>query len=268
MDNKALSEVFAKLKERHPLVHHITNYVTVNDCANITMCIGAAPVMADAAEEVRDMVAVSSALVLNIGTLNPLQVESMLLAGREANRLHVPIVLDPVGAGATKYRTLTALTLLEELDVTVIKGNAGEIGVLAGTGGEVRGVDSMGVSGDRLQVAESFAKDVCTCVVMSGPTDIVTDGRRTMLVDNGHEMMGRISGTGCMASSILGAFSAVAEDRVTGATAALTAFGIAGELASKKGPGPYAFKNALFDETAALTPGRVRELARVRTARA
>jgi hydroxyethylthiazole kinase len=224
--------------------------------------------MADAADEVKEMVAISSVLVLNIGTLNPSQVESMLMAGREADRLNIPIVLDPVGAGATRYRTRTALTLLEELKVAVLKGNAGEIGVLAGTGGEVRGVDSVGVSGDRLQVAESLAKDLGTCVVMSGPTDIVTDGRTTMLVDNGHEMMGRISGTGCMASSIVGAFTAVTEEHVMGATAALAAFGIAGELAARKGPGPYSFKGALFDETAALTPERLREKARVRTARA
>ncbi|MBI0582855.1 MAG: hydroxyethylthiazole kinase [Methanomassiliicoccus sp.] len=262
MEASTFSELFRRLREMRPLVHHITNYVTVNDCANITMFIGAAPVMAEAKEEVADMVSMAGALVLNIGTLRREQVDSMLIAGHRANELGVPVIMDPVGAGATRYRTEVAAKLMQELEIAIIKGNAGEIGTLAGTGGTVRGVESGGMSGDPVQVCRSLAAASGSVVVMSGPADIVTDGRRTVLVDNGHEMMGRISGTGCMASSLVGAFAAVSEDRVSTSAAALVAFGIAGERAAAVPRAPYAFKAALLDEVAALTPA---DLAEART---
>ena len=265
MLNQQLSEAFFSLRNKRPLVHHITNYVTVNDCANITMCIGGAPVMADAAEEVEEMVSMAGSLVLNIGTLNDRQVDSMLLAGMEANERGIPIVLDPVGAGATRYRTETAHRLMEKLDISIIKGNAGEIGVLAGTGGIVRGVDSGGVTGDPLVITMELARSSGSVVIMSGPTDIVSDGQWTYLVDNGHQLMGKVSGTGCMASSIVGAFAAVTKDRTVGAVAAPAAFGIAGENASRRAYSPYSFKVALFDETASLTPESLAERSKVRS---
>ncbi len=144
MKNTKISELFARVREKRPLVHHITNYVTVNDCANITISVGAAPVMADAPEEVCEMVTFAGALVLNIGTLNKGQIESMLLAGGMANDRRIPIILDPVGAGATRFRTESAQRLLDELKITILKGNAGEIGILAGAEAYVRGVDSHG----------------------------------------------------------------------------------------------------------------------------
>ncbi len=266
MNGEQFSEILARVREKRPLVHHITNYVTVNDCANVTLCIGAAPVMAEAREEMADMVSLAGALVLNIGTLRSEQVESMLIAGRRANELRIPIVLDPVGAGATKYRTEVAQRLLKELRVSILKGNAGEIGVLAGSGGVVRGVDSGGMSGEPVSVSRELASSLGLTVVMSGPTDIVTDGRRTLLVDNGHELMGRISGTGCMASSLVAAFAAVADDHVTSSAAALAAFGIAGESAARRARGPYAFKSALMDEVASLTPSAMTERVRIREA--
>jgi hydroxyethylthiazole kinase len=266
MNGKASSDLLIKLRKERPLVHHITNYVTVNDCANITMCIGGAPVMAEAGEEVAEMVSLAGSLVLNIGTLRGEQVDAMLIAGKEANRLNIPIVLDPVGAGATRYRTETAHRLLKDLEISILKGNAGEIGVLAGTGGTVRGVDSIGVVGRPVDVCQEFAKAIGAVVVMSGPTDIVTDGRRTILVDNGHAMMGRISGTGCMASSIVGAFAAISKDHVLSSVAGLTAFGIAGERAARTGHGPCSFKNALFDAVSSLGPEDVRAESRVRFA--
>ncbi|MDD1694987.1 MAG: hydroxyethylthiazole kinase, partial [Methanoregula sp.] len=137
MKKQQISDLFSLVREKRPLVHHITNYVTVNDCANITLCAGGAPVMADAADEVEEMAAIASALVLNIGTLNPVQIESMVLAGRMANDRKIPVILDPVGAGATQYRTKTARRLLDTLDIAIIKGNAGEIGVLAGAEAKV-----------------------------------------------------------------------------------------------------------------------------------
>jgi hydroxyethylthiazole kinase len=264
MNGKASADLLIKLRKERPLVHHITNYVTVNDCANITMCIGGTPVMADAMEEVAEMVSLAGSLVLNIGTLRSEQVDAMLVAGKEANRLDIPIVLDPVGVGATKYRTETAQLLLKELRISVLKGNAGEIGVLAGTGGTVKGVDSIGIVGRPVDVCREYAKRLGAVVVMSGTTDIVTDGDLTVLVDNGHEMMGSISGTGCMASSIVGSFAAVSKDHVPSSVAGLASFGIAGERAARSSKGPYSFKNALFDAVSALRPEDVRADTRTR----
>lgn len=265
MDTGTLSELLRILREKRPLVHHITNYVTVNDCANVTLFIGAAPVMAEAREEVADMVSLAGALVLNIGTLGKEQVDSMFIAGHKANELGVPIILDPVGAGATRYRTEVAARMLQQLSINIIKGNAGEIGTLAGTGGVVRGVDSEGITGDPVQACRGLADMTGATVVMSGAADIVTDGKRTVMVDNGHAMMGRISGTGCMASSLVGAFAATSGDRVAASMAALAAFGIAGERAARNVAGPYAFKAALMDEVAALTPDDLRRHTRTRS---
>ncbi len=265
MKSKKFSDLFTRLRENRPLVHHITNYVTVNDCANVTIAAGAAPVMADAPEEVCEMVTFAGALVLNIGTLNRGQIESMILAGGMANDRKIPVILDPVGAGATRFRTDSALRILDELEITILKGNAGEIGVLAGAEAHVRGVDSFGMTGDPVSIARQFAKRAGLTVVISGVTDIVTDGDRILLVDNGHPMMGSISGTGCMAASVTGAFAAVSDDPVIAAATALAAFGIAGEKAASGSRGPYTFKVALFDELAALQPNDLVSGAKIRT---
>jgi hydroxyethylthiazole kinase len=265
MTNKKFSDIFADVREKHPLVHHITNYVTVNDCANINIAAGGSPIMADAPEEVSEMVAVSGALVLNIGTLNKGQVESMILAGGMANDRQIPVILDPVGAGATRFRTNTALRLLDELKITILKGNAGEIGVLAGAEAKVKGVESCGMTGDPVRIARKFADLSGITVVISGATDIITDGKRVLLVENGHPLMGCISGTGCMAASLAGACAAVSDDPVIASATALAAFGLAGEKAAAYAHGPFSFKTALFDEMAALTPEELQSGARVRT---
>jgi hydroxyethylthiazole kinase len=265
MRQKDHSDLFTAVREKRPLVHHITNYVTVNDCANITICAGGAPVMADGPEEVEEMAAVAGALVLIIGSLNKAQIESMILAGGMANDRKIPVVLDPVGAGATRFRTETVQRLLDELKVSILKGNAGEIGVLAGAGGKVRGVDSHGLAGDVVSIAKDYAKCAKLVVTVSGATDIVTDGKRVVLVENGHPMMGSISGTGCMAASVTGAFAAVTDDMVLASAAAFAAFGIAGERAAAGARGPFTFKTALFDELAALTPAALTKGAKIRT---
>lgn len=264
MDNKTISSLFSEVRARKPLVHHITNYVTVNDCANVTICIGAAPVMAHAVDEVAEMVSVAGALVLNIGTLDNGQIESMLRAGVTANGLHIPIVLDPVGAGATRLRTNSTKRLLHDLDIAVLKGNAAEIAVIAGAEGTIKGVDSVDVRGDPKEIAGRLAKELGITVVISGPTDIVADGERTLLVDNGHPLMGKVSGTGCMASSITGAFVAVSKDHVAASASALATFGVAGEKAAQRCHAPYSFKIALFDELFGLTPEELEKMARVR----
>jgi len=261
-----LGTLLGDLRAKRPLVHHITNAVTINDCANATIAIGGAPVMAEAMEEVAEMVTIADALVLNIGTLSRQQILSMIEAGHAANQKGIPIILDPVGAGATTMRTESSRILLEELKIAVLKGNAGEIGVLAGADAKVRGVDSCGISGDIAVVAKAFAKEKGIVVAVSGKTDIATDGRRTVFVENGHERMGRLSGTGCMAASLTGAFSAVTEDRVAAAAAAFSAFGIAGELAAPGAAGPYSYRSALVDRVAALTPADITKHARIRFA--
>jgi hydroxyethylthiazole kinase len=265
MRQKDLSDLFTAVREKRPLVHHITNYVTVNDCANITICAGGAPVITDAPEEVEEMAAVAGALVLNIGTLNKEQIESMILAGGMANDRKIPVILDPVGAGATRFRTETVQRLLDELKISVLKGNAGEIGVLAGAGGKVRGVDSHGLAGDVAAITKDYAKSAKLVVTVSGATDIVTDGKRVLLIENGHPLMGSISGTGCMAASVTGVFAAVTDDMVMASAAAFAAFGIAGERAAAGARGPFTFKTALFDELAALTPAALTQGAKIRT---
>ncbi len=252
------------IRQNKPLIHHITNYVTVNDCANITLCIGASPVMSHAWEEVEEMVSHAGALVLNIGTLDSYQGKSMLLAGRAANDLGIPIVVDPVGTGATRYRTDFMSCLIAELQISVIKGNAGEIGMLAGADAQVRGVDSGDVKGDLRGIARDFALETGITIVISGTTDIVSNGNRVIAVENGHPMMGRISGTGCMATSIIASFAAVQRDMAEASAASLAAFGIAGERAAANPSGPGSFKTALFDHLSLLTPAELARDAKIR----
>ncbi len=266
MDNRSFSSLLTDVRAKRPLVHHITNYVTVNDCANVTICAGAAPVMAHSSDEVVEMVTMAGALVLNIGTLDSAQIESMLRAGTKANELNISVILDPVGAGATRFRTNSVNRLLHDLNITVLKGNAAEIATLAGVKGDIKGVDSYGVKGEPLDIAKGLATALSLTVAISGPTDIVTDGKRTLLVDNGHPLMGKVSGTGCMASSVIGAYTAVSKDYVTATAAALSAFGLAGEKAFEKCCGPASFKVALLDELYCLTPEEFEKGARVREA--
>ncbi|UUX91293.1 hydroxyethylthiazole kinase [Methanoplanus endosymbiosus] len=247
MDSQDIFGLLDKVRAEKPLIHHITNYVTVNDCANITICAGASPVMAHYPDDAEEMAAIAGALVLNIGTLSPELVDAMIIAGKRANETGVPVILDPVGAGATKIRTESTFKILKEVRISVIKGNAGEISVIAGTGGVVRGVDSGGISGEPLKAAEACSDLTGATVLMTGPTDIVTDGRRSYSVSNGHPMMGSLSGTGCMAASLCGSFAPVADDLLISSLAAAVTFGIAGEIAGSSCRGPYSFRTELFD---------------------
>jgi hydroxyethylthiazole kinase len=254
----------SRIKALKPLVHHITNWVTIYDCANVTRCIGALPVMAHASEEVEDMTGIANALVLNIGTLTPSLVRSMLLAAKRANEKKIPVVLDAVGAGATKLRTAKAKEILEKVRVDIIKGNAGEIATLAGAKAEVKGVESMGIEGERKDIARTLAKKYKATVVMTGKEDIVSDGRRTYVVANGHAMMGSIVGTGCMATSVIGAFAAVENDYAKAAAYALVCFGIAGEIAAEKIRGPGSFKERFYDELYNLDENTIGSMQKLR----
>jgi hydroxyethylthiazole kinase len=243
------------LRERKPLVHQITNYVVMNETANATLALGALPVMAHAREEVEEMVALADALVLNIGTLSPHWVDAMLAAGKGANARGTPVVLDPVGAGATSYRTETARRILDEVDVTVLRGNAGEIATLVGVEAEVRGVESIGAGGEPAELAREAARALGVVASVTGPVDHVSDGQAALAVANGHELLAAVSGTGCMSSAVTGCFlAAKPEDPLAAAAEALAAFGVAGEDAAVGAKGPGSFHVNLYDALAALDP--------------
>ena len=255
-----------ELRERKPLVHQITNYVVMNETANATLALGALPVMAHAREEVEEMVALAGALVLNIGTLSPHWVEAMLLAGRAANAAGIPVVLDPVGAGATRYRTETAKRLLEEVDVSILRGNAGEIATLVGAEAEVRGVESIESALEPRELAERAAS-LAGAAAVTGRVDYVSDGERLVAVENGHALLGSVTGTGCMATAMIGCFAAVAAgDPVAAAANGLAAFGVAAEAAAEGARGPGTFHAGLYDALAALDPETLDARARVREA--
>ncbi|MBA3347461.1 MAG: hydroxyethylthiazole kinase [Actinobacteria bacterium] len=244
----------ATLRERRPLVHNITNYVVMNETANAILALGALPVMAHARNEVREMVGLAGALVLNIGTLDDDWVESMLLAGAAANGAGVPVVLDPVGAGATKYRTDTAKRILDVVDVAVLRGNAGEIGTLVGAAAEVRGVESIDAGGDAAELAREAARSLDVVAAVTGAVDHVSDGKRTIAVANGHPLLASITGTGCISTALTGCFLAANEDPLLAAAEALVALGVAGEDAAVDAKGPGSFHVGLYDALAALDP--------------
>ena len=252
------------LRERKPLVHQITNYVVMNETANATLALGALPVMAHAREEVEEMVGLAGALVLNIGTLSPHWVDAMVAAGRTANAVGVPVVLDPVGAGATRYRTDTAKRILTEVDVTVLRGNQGEVATLVGVAAEVRGVESISAGDDPARLARTAARSLGLVASVTGPIDQVSDGERVLAVANGHELLASVTGTGCMSSAITGCFLAVKQDEPLEAAAeALAAFGVAGEDAAREAKGPGSFHVGLYDALAALDPETLDGRARI-----
>jgi hydroxyethylthiazole kinase len=241
------------LRDHKPLVHQITNYVVMNETANATLALGAFPVMAHAGEEVEEMVRLASALVLNIGTLSEHWVESMLLAGVAANGRGIPVVLDPVGVGATEYRTTTARRILDLVDVTVLRGNAGEVATLVGAQAEVRGVESISTGLAPAELAQEAARRLGVIASVTGPVDHVSDGERVLSVANGHELLATVTGTGCMSSAITGCFLAGKPgEPLEAAAEALAAFGVAAEDAAAGAGGPGTFHARLYDALYAL----------------
>ena len=243
-------ETLRKITHEKPLVHHLTNYVTVNLVANTTLSTGALPVMAHAREEVAEMVGLASALVVNIGTLDATFVEAVMLAGKRANERGIPVVLDPVGAGATSFRTKTAERLLSDLEIAVVCGNAGEIATIAGLEAEVRGVESL--AGDARQAAMKAAGSLGVTVAATGETDYVSDGERTLAVSNGHPLMGRVVGSGCASTAAVGCFAAVSGGEAETVAHALAYFGRAGEVAAERAEGGGTFEPRFLDALDAL----------------
>lgn len=228
-------EIFQKdlelIREKAPLIHNITNFVVMNNTANALLAIGASPVMAHAIEEVADMVKIASALVINMGTLEHDWVQSMIVAGKAANAKGIPVVFDPVGVGATPYRSQAAAEILQHVKPTIIRANASEIMSLARVNVQTKGVDSTNSADDAITSAKILAKETGAIVVVSGAVDVITDGENVKRVLNGHPLMGRVTGMGCTATAILAAFAAVEKNAFDAAYFGMTAMGIAGEIA-------------------------------------
>ncbi len=244
---KSFGDILEKVRAEKPLVHHITNIVVANDNANCMLAVGALPVMAYAPEEVEEMVAQAQALVVNLGTLTGEVVKSAILAAKKAEMLKIPVILDPVGAGATSFRTRSALQVLEAAKVSVLRGNRAEIASLLGMQALVRGVESGKVEEEPQVIAEKANLRFGAVVAVTGEVDWVSDGKRIVRVFNGHPLLTRVTGTGCMVTSLCGAFCAVEEDFLMASAVALSFLGVCAEIAVPFSSGPASFKNRLFD---------------------
>lgn len=240
-------ELLERVRSKKPVVHHLTNWVTIYDCANIVKTLGASPVMAHAKEEVAEMAKIASALVLNIGTLTVDFVEAMKIAALSANQKGIPVVLDVCGAGATRLRDAKSLELLDKVKIDIIKGNISEIARIGGEKVKTKGVDSGSVAKDMQALARWLAWERKCTVVVTGKVDVVANKEKIYFIKNGHPMMTHVVGTGCMAASVIGSFAAVETDLAYAAAAGLACFGIAAECAAKISCGPATFKEKLFD---------------------
>lgn len=267
---KQIGDILKSIRATKPLIYHITNYVTVNDCANITLAVGASPIMADDLGEAADITSISSALVLNMGTLNERTIESMLAAGKQANAIKIPVVFDPVGAGASELRNKTVERILREVKVSVLRGNMSEIRFLAGLHATTKGVDA---SDADLQggleighsIAETTAKKYGCVVAITGPTDILSDGRRTILLQNGTKLLSNVTGTGCMCTSLVGSFCGASKDFLAAAAGGVLCMSLAGELAAEQAgeTGNGSFHMAIFDAVSKMTAATMERRAKI-----
>ena len=258
-------DMFENVRKKNPLIHNITNYVTVNDCANIVIACGASPIMADDKDEVADITTICAGLNINIGTLNSRTIASMLIAGKRANELGHPVVFDPVGAGASKLRTDTAMQLLENVKLSIIRGNISEIKTLASGSGTTKGVDADladKVTEENLDEVVSFAKAFAAktgaVIAITGSIDIVADSKKAYCIRNGHPMMSSITGTGCQLSAMTAAFVTANPDHpLEAAAAAVCAMGYAGEVAHSRLTeldGNSTYRNYIIDAIYNMTP--------------
>lgn len=257
--------IFENVRKKCPLIHNITNYVTVNDCANIVIACGASPIMSDDKNEVADITAICAGLNINIGTLNSRTIESMIIAGKTSNQLNHPVMFDPVGAGASKLRTETAIKLVEEVKFAVIRGNISEIKTLASGSGTTKGVDADVADkvteeniDEVIAFAKEFAKKTGAVIAITGAIDIVANGEKAYCIRNGHPMMSFITGTGCQLSAMTAAFVTANPNDVLEATAAaVSAMGYAGEIAHgrlTKMDGNSTYRNYIIDAIYNMTP--------------
>ncbi len=247
-----------RIRAEAPLVHNITNYVVMNTTANALLAIGASPVMAHAAEEVEEMAGLARALVINIGTLSPAWVEAMARAGRRARAKGIPVVLDPVGAGATQFRTAVVHRLLQHAPPSIIRGNASEIRAVLYAEDATKGVDSRHASEEALEAARVLSEHCHAVVCVSGATDLIVSERSVIRVANGHPMMPRVTGLGCTATALVGAFAAVNSSPWRATAHAMAVMGIAGELAAERSAGPGSLQTYLLDALYTLGESDIR----------
>jgi hydroxyethylthiazole kinase len=251
------------IRQQAPVVHNITNYVVMNNTANALLALGASPVMAHAREEVEEMVNIASALVINIGTLSESWIYSMFKAVVQARKKGIPIIIDPVGAGATTFRTKTARDLISQDPPTIIRGNASEIMALYDDKSKTRGVDSAALSDSAIATAQKLS-EIHKCVVcVSGATDYIVEGARTIKVRNGHQLMTRVTGLGCTASALCGAFAAVEKSVLAATVKAMAVMGIAGEMAAEKAAGPGSLQMHFLDNLFNLSEDDIKQRLKV-----
>lgn len=246
----SITDIVEKVKKDNPLIHCITNYVTINDCANILLSFGASPAMCEAKEEVKNFVTLAKALYLNIGTLTEIQKEAMQIAAKKASEKNIPIIIDPVGAAAIQSRKNFVIELLTENNIAVLKGNVGEIKALGGFETDVKGVDSLDSGIDAAKACKTLAKKYNTVVAATGKTDVITDGDSTCFIKNGHEMLKLVTGVGCMIGALAAATAAVEKDYLPAAAAAVGVMGIVGEISASEmngSPLPGTYRTKLID---------------------
>lgn len=250
----SISEILQKIRSKSPLVHNITNYVVMNNTANALLAVGASPVMAHAKEEVKDIVAISSSLVINMGTLSEKWVESMLMAAAQAKATNTPFVFDPVGVGASAYRMEVAQKIIETAIPNVIRGNASEIMALAKLTNSTKGVDSTMDTQDAIEGATLLAKQLNNTVVISGAIDYIITADTISKIENGSPLMAKITGMGCSATAMVGACLGVEENTHLAAVTAMAIMGVAGDMANAKSAGPGSFQMNFYDSLYELSP--------------
>jgi len=248
IDAQEIYRSIEDIRLKAPVVHNITNYVVMNNTANALLAIGASPVMAHAEEEVEEMVNIAQALVINIGTLSERWILSMFKAITRAAQRDIPVVLDPVGVGATTFRTKTARDLIENGLPTIIRGNASEIMALSDDKAKTKGVDSADTADQALATAQKLSETYNCVVCISGATDYIAEGKNIIKVSNGHPLMARVTGLGCTASALCGAFAAVENDYFSAAIKAMAVMGIAGEIAAETAAGPGSLQMHFLDK--------------------
>lgn len=268
-------EIISNTKEKSPLVHNITNYVTVNDCANVVLACGGSPLMSDDIDEVKEIVSISNALVINIGTLNARTIESMIAAGKKANEIGIPVILDPVGMGASSLRNSAVKKLTNEVNFSVIKGNISEIKSMVTNCKNNGGVDvqeSDILDDKNIDEAISFVKNTSkqfnSVIAVTGEVDIITDSKKVSLIKNGHPIMSKITGSGCMCGSLIGTYCGANSNNIFGATVTgVTTMGVAGEIAynyiTREERGTGSFRTYLIDAINLMTVDNLKEGAKI-----
>ncbi|PWW08608.1 hydroxyethylthiazole kinase [Paenibacillus cellulosilyticus] len=265
MNNQDVKDLLGKVRAANPLVTSMTNVVVTNFTANGLLALGASPLMAYAKEEVADIARISGALVLNIGTLNETDVAAMKIAGASANEHGVPVVFDPVGAGATAYRTSVSQQFMSEMNVSILRGNAAEVANVVGQAWQIKGVDAGAGDGNIVELAQTAARQLNTVAVVTGPDDVVSDGTDTYVAHNGDVILTRVTGTGCLLTSVIGAFAAVEPNPARAAAAALVVYGVAAEIAASKtkDQGPGSFQIEFLNQLALVSGEDIERLGRI-----